>query len=105
VQAYYADGTRVNPFIYSVHQEARMKRLSEGDDPIPEFVRSVRFDIEHEAEWKLKKSNATHKIKPVYKPASCKVSIPKGKGLQKYQAVNAVPRAKIAERNQNCGAK
>jgi hypothetical protein len=29
VRPYYADGTWVNPFIYSVHKEERMKRLSE----------------------------------------------------------------------------
>ncbi len=29
VRAYYADGTWVTPFIYSVHKEERIKRLSE----------------------------------------------------------------------------
>src|SRR5260364_104769 len=50
VRPYYADGMLVNQFVYSVHKEERMKRLSEDEeDPVKEFVRSVRFDIESEA--------------------------------------------------------
>jgi hypothetical protein len=85
VRPYYADGTLVNPFLYFVHKDERMKRLSEGEeDPVKEFVRSVRFDIEHEAEWEFKKSEAADKPQHIYKTASCKISIPKGRGLQKY---------------------
>ncbi len=54
VRPYYADGSLVNKFVYSVHKKDRMLRLARGEeDPIKEFVRSVRFDIESEAQQKL----------------------------------------------------
>ncbi len=47
----------MNKFIYSVHKEERMKRLSKGEeDPIKEFVCSVCFDIESEAQQKLERA-------------------------------------------------
>src|SRR5260363_406863 len=38
VRPYYADGMLVNQFVYSVHKEERMKRLSEDEeDPVKEL--------------------------------------------------------------------
>src|SRR5260364_171007 len=90
VRPYYADGMLVNQFVYSVHKEERMKRLSDDEeDPVKEFVRSVRFDIESEAEQKPEQrrggeSQTIHQPKHFYKPTSCKISIPTGRGLRKY---------------------
>src|SRR5260363_95578 len=69
VRPYYADGMLVNQFVYSVHKE----------DPVKEFVRSVRFDIESEAAQKLEQprggeSQTIHQPKHFYKPTSCKIS-------------------------------
>ncbi len=57
VRAHYADGRPFNKFIYSVYQKDRMRSLSNGEeDPIKEFVRSVHFDIESEAQQKLERA-------------------------------------------------
>ncbi|WP_042687284.1 hypothetical protein [Candidatus Glomeribacter gigasporarum] len=80
----------VNPFIYSVQHKKRIQRIDEGqEDPVKEFVHSVRFDIESEAQQKLERAvkekyQTAHKVKRFYKPTSCKISIQKGRGLQKY---------------------
>src|SRR5260363_91759 len=74
----------------TLQHKKRIQRIDEGqEDPVKEFVHSVRFDIESEAQQKLERAvkekyQNAHKVKRFYKPTSCKISIQKGRGLQKY---------------------